>query len=142
MLEQPQWYPQQAYPPPYRYPYRAYPFYPPMQPPPYWMGKRQQPRSYNREADPKKREYLSDHDYYDSLEQETINRQLLKAIGKQNNLLEKTYNKLNEFLNKDRKTTTEDWNYIEPYLKEDTDHNNHKHKDVSRKDLDYYGDDQ
>lgn len=113
-----------------------------MRPPPYWMGKRQQQRSYNEQVDPKKREYLSDHDYYDSLEQETINKQLLKAIGKQNNLLEKTYNKLNEFLNKDRKTTTEDWNYIEPYLKEDTDHNNHEHKDVSRKELDYYGDDQ
>lgn len=140
-MEQPPWNQQLAFPP-YGYQYKPYPFYPPMQQmqaPPYWLGKRQHHSNKDKDTEPEKRGHMSDADYYDSLEQETFNKQLLNAVNKQTSLLEKTFDKLNELLNKKKITTTEDWNYIEPYLKHEA--SEHDSEDLSKKDLDYYGDD-
>ena len=89
-MEQPLWNQQLAFPP-YGYQYKPYPFYPPMQQmqePPYWLGKRQHHSNKDKETEPEKRGHMSDADYYDSLEQETFNKQLLNAVNKHHDHLD------------------------------------------------------
>lgn len=135
------WYGRPAYPS-YINPYNAYPYYQPMRPPPYWLGKRTH-KSEGDNTEVRKREYMSDADYYDAMEQSSINKQLLTAVNKQNDILDKTFNKLTELLDKDEITTTEDWEYIKPYLKQDfseDEDKRHEKRDENHI-FDYYADD-
>lgn len=109
----------------YRYP----PFYPP---PPYWVGKREEP---NREPvePPVKRGFDEDYRW----ESNNVNKQLLEASKEQNKLLKTVLDKLSKYMDKNSATTTEDWNYIQPFLKQDI------HENIDKKELsyEYYGDD-
>lgn len=99
------WY----YQPPHPYGYQ----YPPLYPPPYWIGKRQFNKLAN--SQPIRRNFNDNHD--------DINSKLLAAVNKQNELLERALMKLSNYVDKNLVASTQDWNYIQPYLKQEVHEN-------------------
>lgn len=95
------------------------------------MGKRGVSNNTNL-AKPFRRK-VSDHDW----DGKRIGAQLLVESKHQNKLLQTVLDKLSNYFDINSATTTEDWNYIQPYLKQETSEN------VDKKELihDYYGDD-
>ena len=65
-----------------------------------------------------KREFTNDYTQHDS-----INKQLLHAIYQQNRLLQRAFDKLSNYIDKNSVTTTKDWNFIQPYLKQEVHEN-------------------
>lgn len=60
-----------------------------------------------------------------------VHKELLNAVYQQNKLLQNVFNKMAEYMNKESASTTEDYDYIRPYLKQDI------HENVDKKTLQY-----
>ncbi|KAF6030879.1 hypothetical protein EB796_010808 [Bugula neritina] len=119
--------------PPYQY--KSYPYeynyYMPHYMPPYWIHK----RNLGNETRLKK-ELEDDNSPYDGMDPVhpvNMNLQLIKAITKQNQLLEDGFSRLKAYLDRISATTTEDWRQVKPYI---------SNEEVDKKELIYaYHDD-